>query len=53
MERMLGGGQRQSDPVKRDRDQGIEVGDKDRLESWGTGRQGDRGTDGEIGRAHV
>lgn len=40
-------GGRQSDPVKRDRDQGTDVGDKDRIESWGTGRQGERGTDRE------
>ena len=44
---MLGGGQ--SDPVKRDRDQGTEMGDKDRLESRGTGRQGERGTGRETG----
>lgn len=35
----------QSDPVKRDRNQGTEVGDKDRVERWGTERQGERETE--------
>lgn len=43
---MLGG---QSDPVKRDRDQGTEVGDKDRIERWGTRRERERGTDRGTG----